>query len=71
MHRKKHNNLIDDAEDLDIVILMYNLIEYSRNYSKTDSLWNYYRDEPNNTTTDSESFKFKKNMIRKLILLYH
>ena len=26
----------------------YNLIEYSKNYSKTTgSLWNYYRDEPN------------------------
>ena len=28
---------------------MYNLIEYSKNYRKTTgSLWNYYRDEPNN-----------------------
>ena len=37
---------------------MYNLIEYSDNYSKTSgSLWQYYRDEPNNS--DSESFKFK------------
>ena len=28
---------------------MYNLIEYSKNYRKTiGSLWNYYRDEPNN-----------------------
>ena len=28
---------------------MYNLVEYSKNYRKTaGSLWNYYRDEPNN-----------------------
>ena len=29
---------------------MYNLIEYSENYSETSgSLWQYYRDEPNQT----------------------
>ena len=45
---KTNNKLVDNAEDLDIVTPMYNLIEYSRNYSKTTrSLWNYYRDEPN------------------------
>ena len=39
---------------------MYNLIEYSDNYSKTSgSLWNYYRDESNDNLTDSESFKSK------------
>ena len=45
---KNNNTLIDNAEDLDIVIPMYNLFEYSKNYRKTTgSLWNYYRDEPN------------------------
>ena len=39
---------------------MYNLIEYSYNYSKTSrSLWQYYRDEPNKNLTNSESFKSK------------
>ena len=39
---------IDNAEDLDVVMLMYNLLEYKKNYRKTtDSLWNCYRDEPN------------------------
>ena len=39
---------------------MYNLIEYSDNYSKTSgSLWQYYKDDPNNNLTDSESFKSK------------
>ena len=39
---------------------MYNLIEYSDNYSKTsDILRQYYRNEPNDNLTDSESFKSK------------
>ena len=39
---------------------MYNLIEYNKNYRKTtDSLWNYYREEPADPITDSESFKYK------------
>ena len=46
---KINNVLIDNAEDLDIVMPMYNLLEYSKNYRKTTgSFWNYYRDEPNN-----------------------
>ena len=45
---KINNTLIDNAVNVDIVMPMYNLIEYSKNYSKTTgSLWNYYRDEPN------------------------
>ena len=39
---------------------MYNLIEYSDNYSKTsESLWQYYTDDPNDNITQSESFKSK------------
>ena len=46
---KINNVLIDNAEDLDVVMPMYNLLEYSKNYRKTTgSFWNYYRDEPNN-----------------------
>ena len=38
---------IDNAEDLDVVMPMHNLLEYSKNYCKTTGrLWNYYRDEP-------------------------
>ena len=38
--------LIDNAEDLDVVMPMYNLLQYSKDYRKTTgSLWNYYRDE--------------------------
>ena len=40
---KVNNVLIDNAEDLDIVMPMYNLIEYSKNYRKTTgNLRNYY-----------------------------
>ena len=38
----------DNADDLDIVMPMYNLIEYSNNYSDTSgSLWQFKRDEQN------------------------
>ena len=40
------NTQIDNAKDIDMVMPMYNLIEYSDSYSKTSgSLWHYYRDE--------------------------
>ena len=43
-----NNTDIDNAQDIDIVMPMYNLIEYSDNYSKTSgSLWQYYKDESN------------------------
>ena len=42
------------------MISLYNLIEYSDNYSKiSEDLRQYYIDEPNATYTDSESFKSK------------
>ena len=41
-----NGELIENADDLDIVMPMYNLLEYSKNYRKTiGSLYNYYRDE--------------------------
>ena len=55
-----NNTDIDTAWDIDIVIPMYNLIEYSDNYSKTcGSLWQYYKDDPKDNITQSESFKSK------------
>ena len=45
---KNNNAFIDNEEDLDIGMAMYNLLEYSKNYSMTSgSLSNYYRDEVN------------------------
>ena len=61
--REINNTQIDNAKDIDIVMPMYNLIEYSNNYAKTTgSLWQYFRDEPvaDDDIEDSESFKSKK-----------
>ena len=75
---KINNTLIDNAEDLDIVMPMYNFLEYSKNYSKTTrSFWNYYRDEPNSglggnnnnvnySIKDSKSFDYKTSITGKL-----
>ena len=57
---RTNNTEIDNAKDIDIVMPMYNLIEYSDNYSKTSgSLWQHCKDNPNDNLTDSESFKSK------------
>ena len=54
-----NNAEIDNAKCVDIVMPMYNLIEYCDNYSKTSgSLWQYYN-EMNDNLTDSKSFKSK------------
>ena len=61
-----NNTDIDNAHDIDIVILMYNLIEYSDNYSKTSgTLWQYYKDDPNDNLANSESFKSKVKITGK------
>ena len=40
-----NNTQIDNAEYIDIVMTMYNLIEYSDNYSKTSgNLWQYCKE---------------------------
>ena len=58
---------IDNTEDLDVVMPMYNLLEYSKNCRKTTgSVWNYYRDEPSNPlSSNSESFKYKTSITGK------
>ena len=44
---KINNTQIDNAKDIDIVMPMYNLIEYTDNYAKTTgSLWRYCKDIP-------------------------
>ena len=55
---------INNAEDLNVVMPMYNLLECSKNYRKTTgSLWNYYRDEPSNPfSSNSQSFKYKTSI---------
>ena len=42
-----NNTQVDDAQDMDIVMHMYNLIKYIDAYSKTSwSLWQNNREEP-------------------------
>ena len=42
-----NNTQINNAADVNVVMKIYNLIEYSDNYSRTSgSLWQYYGDEP-------------------------
>ena len=65
---------VDNADDLDIIMPMYNLIEYSYNYSHTSaSLWQFKRDKQNmnngnrdNVTDYSSSFKNKSSLPKPL-----
>ena len=65
-----NNTQVDNAKDIDIVMPMYNLIEYSDNYAKTTgSLWQYCKDIPARNKNDeiteftagnpTDSFNFK------------
>ena len=73
---KIKNVLIDNVENLDAVMSMYNLLEYSKNYRKTTgSLRNYYRDETHNPPTANynadhianfASFKYKSSITGKI-----
>ena len=69
-----NGELIEDADGLDIVMPMYNLLEYSKNYRKTTgSSYNYYRDElddnahlnnhPNDNVVSSSAFKYKSKSL--------
>ena len=67
---------VDDVDNLDIAIPMYNLIEYSDNYSDSSgSLWHFKRDKspvtnaenPENFSVDnSSSFKYKSSFFKTL-----
>ena len=62
------DNAIDNAKDIDIVMSIYNLIEYSNNYARTTgSLWQYFRDDPNDNLADSKSFKSKIKITGKTL----
>ena len=60
---KINNVLTDNAEDLDIVMPMYNLIECLKSYSKTSGTsWNYYKAISTNPIINCESFKYKASI---------
>ena len=68
-----NGELIEDADDSDIVMPMYSLLEYNKNYKKTiGSLYNYYRDKltndnnnnfANGNAVNSNTFKYKNKII--------
>ena len=59
---KINGELVKNAEDLYVVMPMYNLIEYSKNYRKTNgSLHNYYRDEPNSEVDGGIDYSIKNS----------
>ena len=61
-----NNTDIDNAKDIDIVMPVYNLIEYSDSYSKSSGcLWQCYKDDPNDNIADSESFKYNVKITGK------
>ena len=55
--------MIDNADELDIVMPICNLLEYSASYSiRTESLWSYNIDEIDeidDNASESELFKYK------------
>ena len=69
-----NGELIEDADDLDVVMPMYKLLEYSKNYRKTTgSLYSYYRDEldddanlnnyPINNVVSLSPFQYKSKLL--------
>ena len=65
---------IDDVEDLDLAMPMYNLKEYSSNYSeKSGSSWFYSNDEATDSNGDIvndknfKSFKYKAKLLETTI----
>ena len=61
---KINNAFIYNAEDLDIVMPMYNLLEHSDNYSMTSlNLGNYYRIDMNDDENENDNNNNKKNRV--------
>ena len=60
---------IDDAEDLDLAMLMYNLIEQSSNYTETTELWFYLKDEATDFNVDIGNTNNFKSFMYKIINL--
>ena len=76
MHHLHYATTVDDTEYLDLVMPMYNLIEYSSNYSvTTGSSWVYSKDEATNFNADianidnSKSFKYKAKLLGNTVAM--
>ena len=83
---KLNDTFIDNAEDLDIVMRTYNLLEYSENYSMASgSLSQYYKDKinvaneivnnriNNNKTITSKTFAYKTKLMgaHQMMMIIH
>ena len=71
MQDRNNETFVDDANFINIAMPMYNLIEYSDNYSDTSGILRQFKrdeiEENNNLTVDnSSSFKYKSNIIGNL-----
>ena len=69
---KINGTTIDDAEELNLVMLMHNLIQYSSNYPETTtSLWFYSKDEATSFNTvlanTKNYFKYKTKLLGKTV----
>ena len=65
--------MIDNAEDFDVAMRMYNLLAYIHKYFVTSgSFWNYYRDNiddvnVNNSASDGKSIEHKTKLVRETL----
>ena len=60
------NAQIYNGKDLNVLMPMHNLTQYSDSYSKTSgTLWQYFRDDPNDNIVASDSLKFKISITGK------
>ena len=72
---KINDIFVDEANDIYITMSMYNLIEYSDNYSGTSgSLWQFKRDEVSDNNVDLtinsfQSFKCKEDQKQQIIMM--
>ena len=65
-----NNTQVDNAKDLDVVIPMHNLIEYSNDYTKTSgNVWKYRQDDLNDNIKDSQSFISRQKQQVELLLV--
>ena len=59
---KMNNIFINNAQDHDVAMSMYSLLEYSENYSMTSGgLWNYYGDEINDDAIKNVNNRINNN----------
>ena len=62
--REINNTQVDNAKDFDVVMPMYNLLEYNNDCSKmSGSLWQYYRDETAVDAANGDILDFTELML--------